>query len=143
MERVEIMERLIKKVNLAILGVAMCCVFTMGLSFGLQTNSSANNQSATTEEILLQKDALIKEVVEYQENVNPFFATSKATQLSNLSIDKLEELSNSGYVVYVVDTKTNENLPEPVRVNGNKIVVSVYSNDGALVDTVNSLLESN
>lgn len=143
MERVEIMERLIKKVNLAILGVAMCCVFTMGLSFGLQTNSSANNQSATTEEILLQKDALIKEVVEYQENVNPFFATSKATQLSNLSIDKLEELSNSGYVVYVVDTKTNENLPEPVRVNGNKIVVSVYSNDGALVDTVNSLLASN
>lgn len=143
MEKMVKVERLIKKVNLAILGVAMCCVFTMGLSFGLQTNSSANNQMATTEEVLLQKDAIIKDVVQYQEDVNPFFATSKATQLSNLSMDKLQELSNSGYVVYVVNTKTNENLPEPVKVEDKKIVVSVHSNDGALVDTVNSLLASN
>lgn len=133
-------EKMIKRVNLLIMGVAMCCVFTMGLSFGLQSSSSANDSVATTEEVLLQKDAIIKEVVQYEEGLNPFFATSKSTQLANLSTEKLEKLANSGYVVYIVGTQSKENLPEPVKVEGNQIVVSTYSNDGALVDAVNQLL---
>lgn len=134
----EKLERIVKKVNFMIVCVMSCCVFTLGMVFGLQSASSAND--FTTEEVLLQKDAIIKQVVQYEEGLNPFFATSKATQLANLSTDKLEKLANSGYIVYVVDTQSNENLPEPVKVEEGKIIVSTYSNDGALVDTVNQLL---
>lgn len=133
------LERLVKRVNLMIMGVMACCVFLLGLSFGLQNSSSAND--FTTEEILMQKDAIVKQVVQYEDGLNPFFATSKAVQLVNLPTEKLEKLQKSGYVVYIVDTQTNENLPEPVKVEDNKIVVSTYSNDGALVDTVNQLLK--
>ena len=140
MERM--LDKVIKKVNLAIMGVAMCCMFTMGLSFGLQNNASANDVAVNSEEVLLQKDAVIKEVVQYEEGLNPFIATSKSTQLANLSLEKLEAFADSGYVVYIVGTQTNENLPEPVRIQeeDKKIVVSTHSNDGALVDVVNTVL---
>ena len=134
-------EKALKMVKLSIAFVSMCCVFTMGMALGLETNSNANEY--TTEEVLMQKDKIISSMVEYEEGVNPFFASSKAVKLSNLSLDKLNELAESGYTIYVVGSETNENLPEPVQVEGTRIIVSVHSNDGALVDTVNNPLAMN
>ena len=135
------LENTLKALKLSVAGLAMVCVFTMGLGLGMSSHSSANEY--TTEEVLMQKDKIISSMVEYEEGVNPFFASSKAVKLSNLSLDKLNELANSGYTIYVVGNETNENLPEPVQVEGNRIIVSVHSNDGALVDVVNNLLAMN
>lgn len=135
------LEKTIKALNLSIMGLAMTIIFVSGMALGLESKSSANEY--TTEEMLIQKDEVISSMVEYEEGLNPFFASSKAVKLSNLSLDKLNELAKSGYTIYIVGNETNTNLPEPVKVEGTRIIVSVHSNDGALVDVVNNLLTMN
>lgn len=140
----KVVEKLNKMVNLAILVVAMTCVLTMGLVVGLESYSSATNgNELISEEILLEKSKIIEKITKYQKNSEPFFATSKVSKLSNLSIDKLSNLSKRGYLIYITKTKTYKNLPEPVHVEGKKIMVSIYSNDGELIDVINKILENN
>lgn len=137
-------EKTVKKIQTISICTAMCCIFTLGLTVGLGTTtaikSSANN--VQTEEDLIKKDSILNQIVKYEKGVNPFEATS-ISKLSNLSFDKLEKLVGSGYVIYVVEKRENKNLPEPIEIKENKIVVSTYSNDGALVDAVNTVLKDN
>lgn len=136
-------ERFMKLMNISLAGIALCLMFTIGLAFGLYSNPSATTDVVNTEEILMEKSNLIDKVVQYEEGLNPYFSTSKSNQLVNLSTEKLEKLVDSGYVVYIVNTQSNDNLAEPVKIEGNQIIVSTHSNDGALIDTVNQLLAQN
>lgn len=122
--------------------LVLSLALTIGMGFGMshKMNASVATNGQNSEEVLLKKDKLIKNVVSYKEGVNPYWASSKASRLANLDDSKLEEFSSKGYTLYVTDEKADEDLAEPVRVEGKKVIVSIYSNDDELVRIVNKLV---
>ena len=134
------MDKFLKK---ATMGAVSLLVFT-GIVCGYQ-NIATNAYSEITlnsgEDVLLQKGKVVNDIVVCKEGLNGYQASSKTVCLSDgFSNEKLQKLVDRGYTIYIGDDQANANLPEPVKVNGKTIVVSIHSLDDDLVQTVNKLV---
>lgn len=127
------------KKNMSI-GLVLTLVFGVCIQFGFKSgvNASVESQAGEkiTEEVLLQKDEAINEVVTYEEGLNPYFATSKATVLANLKVSDIQKIKDKGVVINITGEQENENLPQPVVVDGKTINVSIYSTDADMINAV-------
>ena len=138
------MAKMKKVLNLAMMGLMVTIMFGLTIQTGFTIGSNATveaiNGELVTEEVLLQKDKVINKIAKYEEGLNPYFATSKSTLLSNFRVDEIEWLEENGYTILVTGQRDNENLPQPVKVIGKKIIVSIYSNDAEVIETVKGIL---
>lgn len=131
------MKKLGKVLCLNLSAIALGLIF-LG-SYDMGTNAAlSRNGEVITEEVLLQKDSIINEIVVYEEGLNPFFATSKSALIANLSLDRIEEIKDNGYVIKI-NANGSEDLSEPVIKNGKEILISIYSVDKEVLDVLNNI----
>lgn len=134
------MDKILKKATMgAVSMLVVSCIVCSAQS--ISTNAYSEITLNSGEEVLLQKDKVINDIVVCKEGLNGYQASSKTVCLSDgFSDEKLQKLVDRGYNIYIGDEQANINLPEPVKVNGKTIMVSVHSLDDDLVSTVNKLV---
>lgn len=136
----EKVDKFLKHVVKCSFGLLICSVIVCGYQ-SISTNAYSEITLNSGEDALLQKDKVVNDIVVCKEGVNGYQASSKTICLSDaFSEEKLKTLVDNGYYIYITDEQSDVNLPEPVKVNGKKIVVSTHSLDDDLVDTVNGLI---
>ena len=137
-----LIEKINKRLNIIIVG-ALISTFIFGVVFlGFSITARANGEeNIESNEILLNKDKMVKDITFFEEGLNPYFSTSKMTVISNLSEKKIRALVNKGYVIKINSKKKNKDLPQKVNVKGKEIEVSIYSNNGDIIDVINSLIK--
>ena len=135
------MEKFLKKAEKfckigAAIAFIVCC-FTSGMLANGQIQSSADD------EVALQKEDIIKEIVQYQDGLNPFQSGSKSLELNDLSVDELMQLKNQGVKILIVKTISTpaEGMERMAEINKttNTITVSLKADDGTVIDSVNAL----
>lgn len=153
------MKKLMEKVALMFVGGFLLCG---GVFFGARiTNANGTSFHAgtmTSEEVLKAKSAIIEQVVEIDSSIsNKFIASRKAGELSNLDVEKLQEISSKGLVIVVVPqedvyqsidaTKAEENKRNGVITDSvyipsdNKLIVSLSAPSGVLTQQVASIVK--
>ena len=132
------MKNNVKKIKNILLGaLAVCAIFMIGFSIGVDNKASATVEG--TEQNLMEKDAIINQIMEYEDGLNKFQATTKAVQLSNLNIEKLDKLLKHNYKIIIIGNCDDN---KPVIVEGNKILTSIHTNSGDFIDAINSVLNN-
>lgn len=125
-----------EKMSIFTLVILSLILFVVSMNFGMTIKSSAD--TVNQEDVLLQKSNVIDSLVEYQSCKNKYVATSKSVALSNLDINKLEKLNETGYKIIIIGGDSSKS--DTVSVENKKILVPIYSADGDVIDVVNSVL---
>lgn len=134
-------DQVIKYMTFSAIGFTMCCAIMCGNTHS-PINSFAYQEEKLNsgEDLLLKKSKILDDIVVYKDTINMFQATSKSSCLANLSDEKLNALKDNGYYIFISDDKTDPNQPEPVKIDGNKINVSLYSLDDDLIESINRIV---
>lgn len=125
-----------KGLNIVFFSTLLSILLILGYNIGSNININAS-VGIDDESMLLEKSKILSDIVEYQEGINQYFSTSKTTNLTNISISKLEKLKKEGYKIFITDEK-NGTLPTPIKKIDKNIYVSIYSNS---VEEVNFIKE--
>lgn len=148
-----------QKLLLMVVGafILTCGVF-VGAKVSHAQSIAFNAGTVSDESVLKTKSDLIDKVVKVDDSVsNKFIASRKASELSNLDIQKLEELSKKGITVIVVassdvyekidqsraeENKRNNQVTDAVYIPSQQsIIVSAQAPTGVLTKQVASLVK--
>jgi hypothetical protein len=117
------MKKVGKQALLMVVGAfILTCGMFIGNKVGNAQSIALNAGTVSDERILKTKSDIIDKVVKVDDSVsNKFIASRKASELSNLDIEKLEELSKKGITVIVVANSDVYEKIDKTRAEENKV----------------------
>lgn len=111
-------------------------VLSMGTFIAGYSQNATVNANASTEEVLLQKDKYIQSIVQYDEDLSGFAVGKRASELDQLSLEKLQTVEQKGIKIVI-----NADPTSYIDTNTRTVYISIEASDeGQVVDFVNDLL---
>ena len=111
-------------------------VLSMGTFIAGYSQNATVNANASTEEVLLQKDKYIQSIVQYDKGLSGFAVGKRASELDQLSLEKLQTVEQKGIKIVI-----NADPTSYIDTNTRTVYISIEASDeGQVVDFVNDLL---
>ena len=111
-------------------------VLSMGTFIAGYSQNATVNANASTEEVLLQKDNYIQSIVQYDKGLSGFAVGKRASELDQLSLEKLQTVEQKGIKIVI-----NADPTSYIDTNTRTVYISIEASDeGQVVDFVNDLL---
>lgn len=111
-------------------------VLSMGAFIAGYSQNATFKTSASTEEVLFQKDKYIQNIISYDDGLSGYAVGKRASELDQFSLEKLQTVEQKGIRI-VINAEPTSYIDTDTRT----IYISIKASDeGQVVDFVNNLL---